>query len=158
MSDTNVSHKLAEAITKIIKKTNAYEKSDNMFKGLAFFMLFTGTMTLINYFTTKDIYLQNIEQLFIIKKINNKLELLHNKIDKLLEDNDTTITCIEENITTQLNSPQYTCDESYNITKNIESKNDNIYEDNELLNECYNIIPCNNSAKITGINSLFYWK
>jgi hypothetical protein len=156
MSDTNVSHKLAEAITKIIKKTNVYEKSDNMFKGLAFFMLFTGTMTLINYFTTKDIYLQNIEQLFIIKKINNKLELLHNKIDKLLEDNDTISR--EENITTKLNLSQDKCDESYNITKNIEIKNDNIYEDNELLNECYNIIPCNNSTKFTGINSLFYWK
>ena len=31
-------------------------------------------------------------------------------------------------------------------------------EDNELLNECYDNIPCNNSKKVSGLNKLFGWK
>jgi hypothetical protein len=31
-------------------------------------------------------------------------------------------------------------------------------EDEELLNECYDNFPCNNSKKASGLNKLFGWK
>ena len=39
----------------------------------------------------------------------------------------------------------------------LENDNDGLIE-YELLYECYDNIPCNNSKKVTGINRLFEWK
>jgi len=36
--------------------------------------------------------------------------------------------------------------------------NEKEVEDQELLNECYDTLPCNNSKKASGLNRLFGWK
>ena len=37
-------------------------------------------------------------------------------------------------------------------------ENNKIYDDDEILNECYDNIPCNNAKKASGLNRLFGWK
>jgi hypothetical protein len=40
-----------------------------------------------------------------------------------------------------------------NKNENNEEKSNKEYDDNELLNECYDTMPCNNINKITGNNA-----
>jgi hypothetical protein len=46
------------------------------------------------------------------------------------------------------------------LTEQFETQtNDNkIYDDDEILNECYDNIPCNNSKKASWLNRIFGWK
>lgn len=165
MSD-NISDKLAEAITTIIKKTNAYEKAhkaEHILKGVAFFMLFTSAISLFNYFTLNTIYAKNIDQ-SIQQKLDNEFHFLNHKIDKLQEDNEKIIVLLERQYSLKLNTlPSIQWDKetiSKNSSENFKPLDTELKEDpdNELLNECYDIMPCNNSTKVHGMNSLFNWK
>jgi hypothetical protein len=63
----------------------------------------------------------------------------------------------------------YYCSESDEENKSIQSKESDKsnkisehqckkdIEDQELLNECYDVFPCNNSKKASGLNRLFGW-
>jgi oligoendopeptidase F len=92
----------------------------------------------------------------------NKMEdRINTKLDKIIETNEKIISLIENN--TQLQSALSTevnCLEDLKINNIIEdSQNVSPLEDYyELLNECYDNIPCNNSKKASGLNRIFGWK
>lgn len=76
MSEQNISDKLADVITSIFKKTNIFEKIENI-QGLIIistsFFIIGSTVSLINFYFIKNIYSKNDEQIKLLKNINNKL-------------------------------------------------------------------------------------
>ena len=89
-----------------------------------------------NKIISNDIYFQR----------SNLLEII-DKIDYLVKDKKTNEKIYEKN---------KICEEENVITeyKILENKND-VIED-ELLNECYDVMPCNNISKITNSNKPFF--
>ena len=134
MTEKNITEKLGESISNLIKKTNTFEKVESILKGISLFMFLTGAVTLFNSY---------------------KLHKMDEKINKILKTNQTIHLIIQKN---------NMCQKAVELqkTSNIiyELDNDDIIDndDNELLNECYDIIPCNNSKKVSGLNKLFGWK
>ena len=185
MSEQNVSDKLAEVITSIFKKTNMFEKIERI-QGLITistgFFIITSTLTLINYYFIKDIYSKNNEQTKLLKNINNNLskitednnfinfkvyEEFQKKINiisdiniELQNQGNKILEKLEENIekiyiTTMTSTSDF---EKY-FNKKVEKEDAEVYEniDNELLQECYDSLPCNNVKKTT-LSGFLYWK
>jgi hypothetical protein len=152
MTEKNISEKLAESISKLIKKTNTFEKVETMLKGVSLFMFVTGVVTLYNSYKLHTI----IES----KSANkNKMEdKINAKLDKIIETNEKIILLIDKNIQFQKSSSDnINCCKSVDIIEINETDNQ-IYDDDEILNECYDNIPCNNTKKASGLNRLFGWK
>jgi hypothetical protein len=180
MSEQNISEKISDTITSVIKKTNIFEKLDNMkdlIKISTGFFIVTATITIINYYYIKQIELKNDEQVELIKHINKELiknindnssnhfklyQGLQTKIDILLE--------INTDIQNQNNKLLQKCEKKYvsELTSmsdfqkysnpSMFQNNDTCDEvDNELLHECYDILPCNNITKVTSAH-FFSWK
>jgi len=155
MAEKNISEKLAESISKLIKKTNTFEKIETLLNGVSLFMFITGAVTLYNSYK-----LHKMTSHLNLSK--NKMEdRINTKLDKIIETNEKIISLIENN--TQLQSALSTevnCLEDLKINNIIEdSQNVSPLEDYyELLNECYDNIPCNNSKKASGLNRIFGWK
>ena len=184
MSEQNISEKLANSISKLIKKTETFEKVDTMLKCVSIFMLITGTISFFNYYKIEklknnldkkdeELRLNMFETIMEVKKINKKLDII-------IEINEYTSLLIENQIQDQemSGSPfSYLNDSTISTTSLIpftnDNNNDNInhvnnnnhdnndindnIDDNELLNESYDIIPCNNSKKVIGLNKIFGW-
>jgi hypothetical protein len=150
--------------------------------GIAIFTLFTALITFDNY--RRNIY--NNEKIIKKIKDENKInemkinDLLESnkKIVEILETQTKMLNDILQNPLLNLSNIEPLTDNSsvlslspllspkneefnneftdYKIQSDIiQQKND--IEDNELLNECYENLPCNNSKKITGLNKLFGW-
>jgi predicted PurR-regulated permease PerM len=104
MTDQNISEKISDTITSIIiKKTNIFERLDNMkdlIKISTGFFIVTATITIINYYYIKQIESKSDEQVELIKHLNKQLlknindnssshfklyQGLQSKIDRLLE-------------------------------------------------------------------------
>jgi hypothetical protein len=157
MSESNLTYKLTEAITNVVKKTKVFEKLQKIeFYTLTFLVItsFYGiTNLVINQYNLKKIKEnQNKNQ------IKNK-EILENyftQYNKILEEK---INNIEIKLSLLLEKKE-------NNVKNISESNklstSHIEEDEleytDLFDECYDNLPCNNSKKLNGINSLFIWK
>lgn len=175
MADKNISEKLAHSISQLIKKTHTFEKVDTMLRCISLFMLITGTVTFFNYYKINNIkneldkkdeelQLRMFETIIEIKKLNEKLNII-------IEINENTELLIENHIQDQemLSSPlSYFNDSAISIKnvipftnneKNMPNENSLNSDDgdDELLNECYDNIPCNNSKKVTGLNKIFGW-
>jgi hypothetical protein len=175
MADKNVSKKLVHSISKLIKKTETFEKVDTMLKCISLFMLITGTVTFFNYYKInsikneldkkdEELQLHMFETIMEIKKLNKKLNII-------IEINENTGLLIENHIQDQemmgtplsyFNDPVISIKNVIPFTnneKNIPNENNvNTHDgDDELLNECYDNIPCNNSKKVTGVNKIFGW-
>ena len=97
MTEKRIIKNLTEIINSMIKKTNAYEKTESILKKLSIFMVFTGTIFIINYFTLYNISFLNTQKLEYIKNIHNEIEELksninhlHEKIDNIIKDNKAT--------------------------------------------------------------------
>jgi oligoendopeptidase F len=155
MSEKNISEKLADTITKLIKKTNTFEKVETLLKGVSLFIFITGAVSLYNSYK-----LHKMTSHLNLSK-NNMENRINTKLDKIIETNEKIISLIENN--TQLHSALSTevnCLEDLKINNIIEdAPNVSPLEDYyELLNECYDNIPCNNSKKASGLNRLFGWK
>jgi hypothetical protein len=145
MSEKNITEKLAESITKLIKKTNTFEKVETMLKCVSLFMFITGAVSLYNSYKLDKIIKKKEED-----AINAKIDKINAKIDKI-------ILSIENKIPPNNNAiltPPISLIE--NIAPEIE--NNKLYDDDEILNECYDNIPCNNAKKASGLNRLFGWK
>jgi hypothetical protein len=104
--------------------------------------------------------------------IKNHLNSLDKKIDKVMQTNKKLCEIIIQNnklsnkfIENQL---LYICKANNSEVENFknnevnESKeeediiqNSTSYE--ELLNECYDVLPCNNTTKVIGLNRIFNW-
>ena len=147
MSETNMSDKIAETITTIIKKTQTYEKTKiigNIMMGISVFCVINCALSSFNYFSIQHIIFYNYNQYILHKKeidsINVKLDKLIDKkpygIDKSCSTSDLDIIYEEEH------------HDKYDII---------VEDDDELLNECYDIIPCNNNKKVTQFRGVFGW-
>jgi hypothetical protein len=80
---------------------------------------------------------------------DDKNNNLNKKIDILIESNNSLIEINKSIMETNLK--QHIClNETINRKKLIAENSDD-----ELLNECYDNIPCNNIKKATGLNSIF---
>lgn len=174
MSEQNVSDKLAEVITSIFKKTNMFEKIERI-QGLISistgFFIITTTLTLFNFYFIKDIYSKNDEQTELLKNINNNLSRItqdNNFINfKVYEDFQKKINIIldinlelkkQSNRLLEIFEKKYLKEKEEKADAEYEKKTD-IYEniDNELLQECYDSLPCNTVKKTTS-SGFFYWK
>jgi len=160
MAEKNISEKLAESISKLIKKTNTFEKVETMLKGVSLFMFITGALTLYNSYKLHTIIESKSAKIIESKSANkNKMEdKINAKLDKIIETNEKIILLIDKNIEFQKSSY-----DNINCCKSIDKIEDTInesqiYDDDEILSECYDNIPCNNSKKASGLNRLFGWK
>jgi len=168
MTDKNVSEKLAYTITNLIKKTNTFEKVDNALTGISVFMFITGALSLLNAYSLykwnnalhkreESVSLDIFETIMEVKKMNKK-------IDKIIEQNEKLNLFIENHNSMQIQQTIDSESELSSVTgdfneseSELENVNDELIE-YELLYECYDNIPCNNSKKVTGMNRLFEWK
>ena len=158
MSEENISDKISNAITTVIKKTNIFEKLNNiqhLIKISTGVFIVTSTITIFNHFYIKHFETKNDKQVELIKHTHFKLyQELQTKIDTILEINIKIQN--QNNILLQNNDKKYISTmtsmsdfEKYSnqsIFKNNDSDDD---IDNELLHECYDILPCNNITKST---------
>lgn len=188
MSEQNVSDKLADVITSIFKKTNIFEKIENI-QGLIIistsFFIIGSTVSLINFYFIKNIYLKNDEQIKLLKNINNKLchitednnfinfkvyEEIQKKINiiadfsvelkkqsnKLLEKFEKTFE--KKYITTMTSTDDF---EKYlkenDKEKESETKSADVYKDidNELVEDCYDNLPRSNIKQTTSYGFFF---
>ena len=144
MSDTKLTDKISEVIIMAIKKTPFFEKVENMLNVVGISILFTGVVTIINYYTLNNINSKICEQNIILKQNVTFLfeiqELLHKKIDKLLEDSKNMNSLLET--------------KNMKVIVDIHPKLNN--NDEDLVDECYDLIPCNSKA-INKPKSLFSW-
>ena len=152
MAEKNISEKLAESIKNLIKKTNTFEKIETLLNGVSLFMFITGVVTLYNsYKLHKITEYANPSKNKIDDKINAKL-------DKIIETNEKIIH-LQMGLLNSLQNNEV-LKPKISLTEQFETQtNDNkIYDDDEILNECYDNIPCNNSKKASGLNRIFGWK
>jgi hypothetical protein len=172
MTDKNVSEKLSETLSNLIKKTNTFEKVDGMLKCVSIFMLITGVVTFFNYYKIEklqnnlykkdeELYLHLFKTIMEVKKINKKLDTIieiNEDIGLLIEnhmkEHKTLTPSLSYLSNNSLSTKSFIPFDYDNYDYNIE--NNDI--DDELLNECYDNIPCNNSKKATGLNRIFEWK
>ena len=153
--------------------------------GIALFTLLTGIITFenyrINYYNneqiTKKLRHENEEKINQLVESNKKIiEILEKQtkmLDEILENPLLNLSNIEP-LTTSSSilslSPVLSQSSSMSLvtspknnelcennSENVEQTEKVNKEDLELLNECYDNLPCNNSKKITGINKLFNW-
>jgi len=150
---------MVEAFTSAIKKANIFEKAIEIKRMLSGFIIITtimGTTIIIN-----QVY--KMQSITIFEK---RLSTLERKIEKLVETNSKLYEIILQNnklynkfIENQLlhicnsNNIEVEREDTKTMNINVDVSND----DNDLLNECYDIMPCNNSKKVTGLNKIFNW-
>jgi hypothetical protein len=83
-----MNEKMADSISKLIAKTNTFEKVESWLKGITLFMFIAGTASVYNsyklYTLTKSI--QSKED-----KINKNLDKINIKLDKIIEVNEKII-------------------------------------------------------------------
>jgi hypothetical protein len=162
MTESNIHDQISESIMTMIKKANIFDKiyeTKNLTYKVFLFTTFTSSILLINSFYNSYI-IDDINQKLKNKTIyfDNKIEKLNKKIDFIIE----TSVKNNQNLEFYLNKEL-----SFNIkseissltTEIIDNDNDNNdnKEDDELLNECYDNIPCNNIKKVTGVSRIFLW-
>ena len=170
---------MVEAFTSAMKKANIFEKAIEIKRMLSGFIIITtimGTTIIINQLYKRQ----------SITSFETRIDILDKKIEKLVENNATLYEIIMQNnklsnkfIENQL---LHICN-SNNIeiegeeTRRKEENRQNTYEKetkpkeeletkekletkeeyDELLDECYDIMPCNNSKKVIGITKIFNW-
>jgi hypothetical protein len=154
INDKNITEKIAEIIDFSLKKTVFYESNKKINKivtGVGSFIFIVG---ICNIFINIYVYNKSKKIIYDYEIINNRLnktikniEILHSKLEKLLEESleNNEKKCVTESTSTS------------DIELSTTNSNicDNINDDNELLYECYDNIPCNNNKKITATKSGF---
>ena len=162
MTDTN----MVEAFSKAMKKANIFEKAIEIKRMLSGFIILTtimGTTIIIN-----QIYKRRS-----ITSFESRIDTLDKKIEKLVETNATLYEIIMQNnklsnkfIENQLlhicntNNEEIEREDRKNTEEKETRSNEEIgtkEEYDELLDECYDIMPCNNSKKVIGITKIFNW-
>ena len=131
-------HKI-KILNQELKQQNEKIKQQNE-KMLLKLSLLNDTIFNNNKIISNDIYFQR----------SNLLEII-DKIDYLVKDKKTN-----EKIYEKIYEKNKICEEENVITeyKILENKNDGI--EDELLNECYDVMPCNNISKITNSSKPFF--
>ena len=131
-----MNEKMADSISKLIAKTNTFEKVESWLKGITLLMFIAGTASVYNsyklYTLTKSI--QSKED-----KININLDKINIKLDKIIEINEKIILLHQskrnnENNTKEDNNTEIDINENNNteIETNVnvnENVNENVIED-----------------------------
>ena len=180
MSEINLSDKIAESITTVIKKTKTYEKTlfiGNIMIGVGIFCIINTVFSSFNYLSLNHIISNKYNFFYHIKKelnfIHNKLNTLNKILDKIVENNaileipsnkmhiSTSMSDFDEYLRNNIDNKDNILKEYDNILENNILENNilenNILEDDELLNECYDVLPCNNTKKVIGMKNIFSW-
>ena len=173
MTDQNISEKISNVITNVIKRQ--VDKLNGFIKISTGLFIITTTVTVMNFYYIKHIDTKNDEQIELLNDNNvqlakiidqnyfttyNVYKEMQRKLDTLLEisieiqkQNNTLLQRYEKKYISTLTSmsdfEKYSRPEVFHDNNNEEN-------DNELLHECYDILPCNNSKKAT--SSRFFWK
>ena len=150
---------MVEAFTSAIKKANIFEKAIEIKRMLSGFIIITTIMG-------STIIINQVYKMQSITIFEKRLSNLEKKIEKLVETNAKLYEIILQNnklsnkfIENQLlhicksNNIEVEREDAKTMNINADLAND----DNDLLNECYDIMPCNNSKKVTGLNRIFNW-
>jgi len=149
---------MVEAFASAIKKANIFEKAIEIKRMLSGFIIITtimGSTIIINQvykmqsITIFDKRLSNVE-----KKIEKLVETNTKLYEIIIENNKLSNKFIENQLLHICKSNNIELEREDTKTANI---NADIDDDNDLLNECYDIMPCNNSKKVTGLNRIFNW-
>jgi len=160
MSDTT----LVEAFSKAMKKANIFEKAIEIKRLISGFIVLTtiiGTTIIINQIYKKQ----------SITSFETRIDTLDKKIEKLVETNATLYEIIMQNnklsnkfIENQLlhicntNNAEIEREERQEREeKETKEESETKEEYDELLDECYDVMPCNNSKKVIGISKIFNW-
>jgi hypothetical protein len=181
MSDLNLTEKISEAFTNVIKKTKAFDKLDKIKFYLGSFVLISSIVSVTNLFIHYSIinrisqnreninknkneifYKMEVKQIEILSAVNNMLNEHQDKMISLLEKHQKSLDEMKkiqfidiekkESITTNTSISSLSIDlYQQNITEQKETN-----EDDELINECYDLIPLNNNKKFTGIKSWLF--
>jgi hypothetical protein len=150
---------MVEAFTSAIKKANIFEKAIEIKRMLSGFIIITTIMG-------STIIINQVYKMQSITIFEKRLSNLEKKIEKLVETNAKLYEIILQNnklsnkfIENQL---LHICKSNNIEIEREEAKTTNINadvvnDDDDLLNECYDIMPCNNSKKVTGLNRIFNW-
>jgi hypothetical protein len=167
-------------ISKMIEKVDFIK---NCSAGIVLFTVISGLLAFENY--RKDIYSKNEvinkinEKNKIIEKKLDELIESNKLIIQMLEKHDVVLNKITNYpfvIFDSKNSLNYSSSNlsalTFHSEKEKQKEDENLYdyinyycsepnetevEDQELLNECYDALPCNNSKKASGLNRLFGW-
>ena len=149
---------MVEAFTSAIKKANIFEKAIEIKRMLSGFIIITtimGTTIIINQvYKRKSITIFEKRLSTLEKKIEKLVETNSKLYEIILQNNKLSNKFIENQLLHICKSNNIEVEREDAKTMNINADFDN---DNDLLNECYDIMPCNNSKKVTGINKIFNW-
>lgn len=177
MSDSNLTDKISETITNVFKKTQVFEKMEKIQFYVNSFVIISSVVGLtsiyINYYHLDKIKrleekIQGSENVLKYNiEINRKqFQIVYNKlIEQLKNEVELTSKLFNQLKETQIYKPEMisasTSISSFSPVKiilpieNDDWNNNNIMEDDELMNECYDSIPLNNLKKTTGLSWLF---
>lgn len=121
-----MSEKMADSISKLISKTNTFEKVESWLKGITLLMFIAGTASVYNSY---KLYTLN-------KSIQNKEDKLNKKLDKIIETNEKIILLLEYNQNNQYNQDKNNendITEFDNMETSCSIDSDNIvYHENEI--------------------------
>ena len=143
MSDNKIKV-IHNSLSNFVKKVKIYENIIELKKmSYGFFFVFTFTTTAL-----------------IINSIYNSYTLynLHKELYKIEEKYSEIITLLDKNmifINEQSEVSSITLEKNQEKENNVYIHPEYIFDGDELVNECYDNIPCNNIKKITGLKKLF---
>jgi hypothetical protein len=130
-----LSEKIVDAIKFNINNSNPFMKTNFLIKRASIFIFITFGFTLVNYFTLKNIIKNQTELSENIKKIQTTMicNTYKRVINRDIHKNKVTRSTSTSNLLRE------------DISKpTILDKNDSEYE---ILDDCYDVLPCNNLKK-----------
>ena len=118
-----MSEKMTDSISKLIAKTNTFEKVESWLKGITLLMFIAGTASVYNSY----------ELYTLTKSIQNKEDKLNKKLDKIIETNEKIILLLEYNQNNQDKNNENNITEFDNMETSCSIDSDNIvYHENEI--------------------------
>lgn len=184
MSELNLTDKITETITSVFKKTKVFEKMEKIQFYIGSFVFISSIIGLssiyINYCNLNKI--KNLEEKIeqsenilkyniqitrrqhqiiynkLIEQLKNEVEMYSKLLNKITESQNFKPEMLSASTSMSSFSPIRIVlppENNYCENNNCDIEDINIFEDNELMNECYDSIPMNNAKKTTGLNWIF---
>ena len=156
MNEINISEKVTDILYNAIKKTNTYENAESLIVYASTFVFVT---TILSTLTLTKLNKFNNERNTNVYDIDIEILKINKKLDKIAETNEEIILFMNNSKKTA----NISIDNNIEETKSIEIETNkvgklSIIDEDELINECYDNIPCSNLKKITSNKNLFNWK
>jgi hypothetical protein len=131
--ENGLTDKIVDAIKLTIIKSNPFLKSNILIKRAYVIIFITFGFTLVNYFTLKNILKKQTELRDEIKKLENKV--ICKPFNSYISRNAYKMTISKSTSTSDL------------LRENKDSDSNTTETEYELLDDCYDILPCNNLKK-----------